>query len=85
MSGELFQNLDCMDEDELRAYARTLKHAIGRERSRVMRRVLGKLISYARLKGEAMFEYKAGNMMMGAAVDAVCDRVYHSLPAFARW
>jgi hypothetical protein len=80
-----FDNLDCMRDDELREYIKAMRHAMLRERSVCMKRIYRNLISYARLKEEAMFERENGNIQMAISLERVMDRIYKKLPKFWRW
>lgn len=45
----------------------------------------GKLVSYARLKARAMRHRLEGHTMNALMAESACDRIYESLPAYARW
>lgn len=85
-------NLDGMPESELaefiKAYGRAGKVRAARlfpERPAGYVAATGALVDYARRKRDAMTERTAGRINIALAYEAGADRVYASLPPFARW
>ncbi len=83
-------NLDCMYEDELRAFAVTQP---SRKKAREMfpTRPPGYTVaarnvgSYAANKATAMGLRASGEIAQALLYEEVCDRIYQKLPWFARW
>lgn len=92
MTTEAFtaENLDCMSIDELQRYSDTTNAQAKRTSARAghliaLSEALTTLSHYATIKRNAMRYREAGHIAYALRLEANCEAIYNSLPAFARW
>ena len=86
-------NLDCMPESELYAFAADTRGVSPRRvaaqlfgtQTRASVRAVRDLRNYAWNKITAMQCRLRGDIERATYYEAICDRIYDGLPAFARW
>lgn len=85
-------NLDAMDQDELSAFHQRLsQHLITEARTLFPERPRGYIWAARTLRRYAINKRTAMKLRLdgkiGAALryEEICDRIYETLPAFARW
>jgi hypothetical protein len=86
------ENLDCMMPEELFAFAARYQHfnqakaaeLFGEEYKR-QKRVFLSVDNYAWNKYTAMSCRLRGDVQGAQMYESICERIYKTLPAFARW
>lgn len=84
------ENFDSMPADELMQF--WLKHQGGRayrelfpDGGKGTKRATSDLANYASNKATAMGCRERGDIRTAQMYESICDRIYDSLPSFARW
>lgn len=85
-------NLDALDRDDVVAFARSWRGAssdvaavLFPSRPPGYVRVVSNLVQYADAKALAMLSRQAGNVDDALKLEGICDAIYRTLPAYARW
>jgi hypothetical protein len=85
-------NLDAIDRDALQAFAAKYSVATAPvaaelfpDKPRKYARVARDLAEYATLRLAALRHRELGRVAKATAIEETCDRIYNTLPAYARW